>query len=318
MSPQPKIRRADPPKNIVSPEKGIQIIRDFLGTAQKPLIALVGPTASGKTDFSIRAAKAVDAEIINADSRQFYKGMDIGTAKITPKEMDGIPHHLMSFLSPEEECPAGVFKNFAEEKAEEILSRKKIPFLVGGSGLFVDVIRKNFSVPRVPPQKSWRASLESLSAEALYERLQKLDPEAAKKMSPQNKNRIIRALEVIEFTGEKMSEQQKRSSPKFDFLLLGVWVEPEILEQRIKERTEKLWKWGFLDEVRNLMDQGCAEETPSMIAHGYREAMGFLKGEISAEKAKYLMERNTRRYAKRQRTWWRREKEMLWIGTMSS
>jgi tRNA dimethylallyltransferase len=178
----------------------------------------------------------------------------------------------------------------------------------------VDVLRKNYSVPRVPPQKEFRAELEAVSSEELHKRLESYDPEAAQKMSPQNKNRIIRALEVIHVTGKKISDLQETNAPLFDFLLLGVWMDPELLEKRIHLRTEELWNAGFLNEVQSLMKQGFTEETPAMIAHGYREAMRFLKGEITEKEAKNLMERNTRRYAKRQRTWWRREKEMVWVS----
>jgi len=314
MNAQHKIRRADPPNNIFTEEEGFQMALDFLQTAKKPLIAIVGSTASGKTDLSLRLARKCHGEVINTDSRQFYKGMDIGTAKITPEEMDGVPHHLLSFLSPDEECTVAVFKSLAEEKIQDILRRKKIPFLVGGSGLFVDTLRKNFTIPRVPPQRRWRQTQDHLSSEELYEKLKKTDPEVAEKMSPQNRSRILRALEVIKMTGKKMSQQQSKENPLFDTLLIGVWRDPEELEKRIEKRTEILWNSGFLEEVKSLLKKGYTEETPAMIAHGYREAMQFLKGEISEEEAKYLMTRNTRRYAKRQRTWWRREKDMVWVG----
>jgi hypothetical protein len=239
MNPQPKICRADPPKNIISPDSAIGHMKDFLRTAKKPIIAIVGPTASGKTNFSIRLAKEIDGEVINADSRQFYKGMDIGTAKITLQEMCGVPHHLLSFLSPDEECPAGVFKPLAEKKAEEISSRGKVPLLVGGSGLFVDVLRKNYSVPRVPPQKEFRAELEAVSSEELHKRLESYDPEAAQKMSPQNKT-VSSVLWRLSMSPEKRSLICKK--PMLHYSIFCFWEYGWI---------QSFWKSGFIFVRKN-------------------------------------------------------------------
>lgn len=318
-----KIHRAPPPENILTREELDAHVAEFLNKQgvmtpcsidiKPPIICIVGSTASGKTSLSIDLAKKYNGEVINMDSRQFYTGMDIGTAKITEEEMDGVPHHLLSFLTPDEEFPVAECKDAAEKIMTDIHSRGKIPFLVGGSGLFVDAIRKNFSIPRIPPQSELRKELEKLPPEELYEKLQKVDPEAAKNIEQNNMNRIIRALEVYEITGEKISQLQEMGKKKWNDLLIGVWMDPEKLLERIENRTESIWNSGFLDEVQALIDAGYTEESPGMIAHGYREAMAYLKGEISEEEAKYLMNRNTKRYAKRQRTWWRREEEMVWV-----
>jgi tRNA dimethylallyltransferase len=307
-----KINRAPAPEKLFDETEIFAEVEAFLSTAKKPIICISGPTASGKTGLSIRLCKKINGEVINADSRQFYKYMDIGTAKVMEQEMDGVPHHLLDFLKPDQQCTAAQFKDLAEEKIKDILSRKKIPVIIGGTGLFIDVVRKNFSIPRIAPQKKWREEMEKLSDEDLYTKLEKMDEAAAKKIEKKNRVRVIRALEVCETTGEKFSDLQKKSTKKWDDFLIGVWSDPEILNKRIEKRNEIMWHGGFLEEVQKLIDMGFDEKNPAMIAHGYREGMQFLKGEISEEEAREQMIRNTKKYAKRQRTWWRKETEIFW------
>lgn len=308
-----KQKRAPAPQSILSEEESIEHIRCFLKTASAPLLIITGPTGSGKTALSLRIAQQFSGEIINADSRQFYAGCDIGTAKITKPEMEGIPHHLLSFLRPNEEFPVALFQKKAEETIADILSRHKLPLLVGGSGLFIDAVRNGFSIPSVPPQRELRKGLERLSTEALFEKIAHCDPLLATRIDPKNRLRMIRALEVFERTGKPISELQKKTPPLWNTLLLGVWCDPDLLEQRIEKRTENMWKEGFLDEVQQLLAHGYQETDPAFVAHGYREAIGFLKGRLTEEEAQSLMTRNTRRYAKRQRSWWRKEKDMIWV-----
>lgn len=307
-----KIKRAPAPEKLFSEKEIFAQVANFLRTAKQPIICISGPTASGKTSLSIRLCKKFNGEVINADSRQFYKEMNIGTAKITKKEMENVPHHLLDFLEPNEQCTAAEFKDMTEKKIEEILTRKKNPFLVGGTGLFIDVVRKNFSIPRIAPQKKWRKEMEKFSTEKLYKKLEEKDEEAAKNIEKNNRVRIIRALEVYTVTGKKFSEQKKTATKKWDDFLISVWSDPEILNERIEKRNEIMWNNGFLEEVQKLLDAGWNEKNPGMIAHGYREGMQFLKGKISEEEAKKQMIQNTKKYAKRQRTWWRREIEIFW------
>lgn len=301
------------PQHLWKKQELENFLDDFLRKSKTPLLCISGPTASGKTALSIELCKKYNGEVINADSRQFYKGCDIGTAKITKEEMEGVQHHFLSFLEPEEECNIAQFKIIAEEKILEILENGKIPFVVGGSGLFVDSLRKNFIIPKVPPNQKLRDELERKSAEEISTALREIDPEVCDLIPPNNIPRLIRALEVCFTTGKKFSELQETGEKKYDDLVLGIWVEPLQLQDTIKKRTREIWESGFLEEIQQLIDQGYDENTPAMTSHGYREAMEYLNGKKSKEEAMWLMERNTRRYAKRQRTWWRREKEMVWI-----
>ncbi|QQS58986.1 tRNA (adenosine(37)-N6)-dimethylallyltransferase MiaA [Candidatus Peregrinibacteria bacterium] len=312
-----KSKRAPAPYPIFSETEISLQIETFLKMKSSPLLIITGPTGSGKTSVSIRIAKQFSGEIINADSRQFYAGCDIGTAKITEHEMEGIPHHLLSFLHPNEDYPVAFFQKKAEEIISKIHSQKKLPILVGGSGLFIDAVRKGFSIPPVSPQFDIRKELEQCSTESLFALLSQNDPVLSARIDPKNRLRMIRALEVFRTTGKPISSLQKKVQPIWNEFLLGVWCETDILEQRIAERTEKMWREGFLDEVRQLLSQGYQESDPAFIAHGYREAVSFLCGKLTEEEAKSLMTRNTRRYAKRQRSWWRKEKDVVWMDPCS-
>jgi len=303
------LNRAPKPNPLLSEIELCAQIDDFLQKKERPLIALVGATASGKTGLSIDLCKKYDGEVINADSRQFYRDLNIGTAKVTFEEMQRIPHHLLDVLDPDEPCSIGWFKKKADACIADILARGKIPFLVGGSGLFVSAVCDNYSIP--PPGKSLLGEEEKSNEELFFE-LQKVDPEYAKQMDGVKKRRIIRALEVFRATGKKMSSFQKKGDPLWQSMIVSIFSDPDVLNTRIEKRAEKMWKGGFLEEVRALQEKGYNQNSPGMISHGYPEALSVLEGEMSLEEAKEQMIRNTRRYAKRQRTWWRKEKSIVW------
>ncbi len=302
-----------PPPVCIAEGELVQRLEKFLMNAKKPLIVITGPTASGKTALSIRLAQRFNGEVINGDSRQFYTGMDLGTAKITPAEMDGVSHHLLDFLQPDAEFTVAEFKVLAESNIREILARRHVPFLVGGSGLFLDAICKNLSIPRVPPQPEFRNSLKEVSTNDLHKRLKTVDPESAAMATAHDRVRLIRTLEIFEYTGKPPSALKQKAACEWEVFKIGIHVESALLEKRITERTEVIWQAGFLDEVRALLAAGYDVDTPALIAHGYREAIEAIRGDTSEHKAKELMTRNTRRYAKRQRTWWRKDEAMVWV-----
>ena len=305
-------RPAPPPPTITEAEL-LPRLDAFVASAAAPLVVITGPTASGKTVLSIRLAQRLGGEVINGDSRQFYRGMDLGTAKVTEAEMAGVPHHLLSFLEPDAAFTVAEFKEQAEAAIRATLARGHVPLLVGGSGLFLDAICKNLSIPRVPPQPAFRATLAEVPTTELFARLEAIDPESAAMATQHDRVRLIRTLEIAAFTGEQPSALKRQAPCAWDVFKIGIWVDPAELDARIAARTEAIWQAGFLDEVRALRAQGHDEHTPALIAHGYREAIAHLRGELTAERAKELMTRNTRRYAKRQRTWWRRDTEMVWV-----
>jgi tRNA dimethylallyltransferase len=291
-----------------------QDISDFLRQpSEKPkLIVIVGPTASGKTAFSLEVAQKFSGEIVNADSRQLYRGLEIGSAQPTDSEKGDIPHHLFGILDPKEEGNVALWKEKAKKIISEITSRQKIPIVCGGTGLFVNALTKNFTIPQIPPNTVFRDTKEKLSAEELWDELFQKDPLAAEKIPKQNKRYVIRALEIAEFLGKK-SEVIGVGEEDYDTFFIGVVLPRKKLYDKINARVEGMKGKGFLDEVRKLMTQGYSEKDPGMNAHGYPEAIQFLKGELSEDVLWETMKQNTRNYAKRQLTWWRRDARIHWI-----
>lgn len=287
---------------------------------KRPLIILTGPTAVGKTHLSIALAKAVNGEIISADSMQVYQQMDIGTAKIRPEEMDGVVHHLVDVLSPMEEFNIVKFQTMAKACMEEIYRKGKIPVLVGGTGFYIQAVLYDIDFTQTCEDKEYRKQLwdyaKEEGEEALHHLLAQKDPKAAKEIHPNNVKKVIRALEFYESTGQQISkhneEQRKKESP-YQFLYFVLNQDREILYERIEKRIDQMIEEGLVDEVKALKDQGCHRDMVSMKGLGYKEILAYLDGEMSLAEATDLLKKETRHFAKRQLTWFRREKEPIWI-----
>ncbi|WP_313345779.1 tRNA (adenosine(37)-N6)-dimethylallyltransferase MiaA [Lacrimispora sp.] len=287
----------------------------------KPLIILTGPTAVGKTALSIRLAKAIGGEIISADSMQVYRRMDIGSAKITKEEMMGIPHHLIDVLEPDEEFNVTVFQKLAKAAVEEIYSRGNIPIVAGGTGFYIQALLNDIDFTENGEDTSIRDELEALAkekgAEYLHGMLLAIDPESAEQIHANNKKRVIRAIEYYRQTGERISEHNKRERQKespYDFLYYVVNTERDILYQRIDQRVDEMMKQGLVEEVKELKDSGCTRDMVSMQGLGYKEILDHLQGECTLSDAVYLLKRDTRHFAKRQITWFKRERDVKWLN----
>lgn len=287
---------------------------------KKPLIILTGPTAVGKTELSIGLAKAIDGEIISADSMQVYKEMDIGTAKIMPDDMQGVKHWLVDELRPDEEFNVNVFKKKCDIYMDDIYSRGKIPILVGGTGFYIQAVLYDIDFEETETDNSYREKLQHFAdvhgAQALHDELRKVDPESADAIHPNNVKRVIRAMEYYEQTGEKISEhnerEQKKESPyAFKYYVLS--LPREILYDRINRRVDIMRDSGLVDEVRHLMDKGCTKDMVSMQGLGYKEVIDALEGNITIDEAFDRIKQETRHFAKRQFTWFRREKNVTWL-----
>lgn len=287
----------------------------------KPLIILTGPTAVGKTALSIRLAKAIGGEIISADSMQVYRRMDIGSAKITKEEMMGIPHHLIDVLEPDEEFNVTVFQKLAKAAVEEIYSRGNIPIVAGGTGFYIQALLNDIDFTENGEDTSIRDELEALAkekgAEYLHGMLLAIDPESAEQIHANNKKRVIRAIEYYRQTGERISEHNKRERQKespYDFLYYVVNTDRDILYQRIDQRVDEMMKQGLVQEVKELKDSGCTRDMVSMQGLGYKEILDHLQGECTLSDAVYLLKRDTRHFAKRQITWFKRERDVKWLN----
>lgn len=287
-------------------------------STKKPLIAVVGPTASGKTDFSLEVAREIgNAEIVNADSRQFYRGLNVGTAKIGEGEMQGIPHHLIDVLDPSEEVTIAWYKNQATRIIDEILARGNVPMLVGGSMLYVSAVIDGLEpLPVAPPElrKKLEDEYDRDDGWTLYERLEKVDPVTAAAFDQMNKVYVVRALELYELTGRPPSSLKKTVPPPWDVLIFGVRRPQQELSERIAERTKKMLHSGWIEEVEGLIDRGCTASDPAMKSHGYKEIMGWLSSEErNTEELERVITSKTRQYAKRQMTWWKDDPRIHWI-----
>lgn len=276
-----------------------------------PLVVIVGPTAVGKTAVSIELAKRLDGEIVSADSRLLYRGMDIGTAKPTEKQMKRIPHHLIDVTDPDENWNLAIFQNAAYQVIDDIHEREKLPFLVGGTGQYIRSIIEGWLIPPQKPDYNLRDALnhwaEEIGAEALYLRLERIDPDAAEKIDYRNLRRTVRALEVIFKTGERFSDLRRRQKCPYHPIILGINRPREELYERIDLRIDKMLDEGFIDEVRQLLEKGYSPDLPTMSAIGYREMVQTLRGEITLEEAVASMKRNTRIFVRRQANWFKED-----------
>lgn len=300
-----------------------QILEAFLATSpSKPLIAIIGPTASGKTAFSIGLAKTLEsfgktAEVVNADSRQFYRGFDIGTAKITQAEMQGVPHHLIDVLSPREDCTISWYKQRAEHVVSEIHGRGNIPLLVGGSMLYTAALVDGLEpLPPVDPAIRERLSKEydADGGKTLFAKLTEIDPETAASFPMQNKVYVVRAMEIYEGTGKTKSSQKKSTPGAYDLLMFGMEVDKEFLASKISLRTKLMLERGWIDEVKKLREQGIVVTDPAMKSVGYREIFAALEsGDIDTTKLAATIDSGTRAYAKRHMTWWKRDPRVQWV-----
>lgn len=272
----------------------------------------------GKTTLSIRLAKAFDGEIISGDSMQVYKGMDIGTAKVTHAEMDGVKHHMIDILEPNDAFTAADFKEKTEQFIKDIHARGKLPIIVGGSGLYIQSVLYGYEFSSEIRDEALterlEQELEKYGAEALHARLKDIDPIQAEKIHPNNHRRLIRALEAYESSGKRISDSSAdslKANPDTLPIIIGLEMDRQLLYERINKRVDQMIDAGLIEEVKHLLDQGF-EDAKSMRAIGYKEIVPYIKGEISFEEAVELLKRNSRRFAKRQYTWFRNKMDVQW------
>ncbi|QSF42732.1 tRNA (adenosine(37)-N6)-dimethylallyltransferase MiaA [Paenibacillus tianjinensis] len=286
---------------------------------KRKVLVLLGPTAVGKTRLSLELAAAYNAEIISGDSMQVYRGMDIGTAKITSAEMKGIPHHLIDIHDPEDAYSAAEFQEQGKRLIEEISARGKLPFIVGGTGLYIESLCYGFRFSEAVADEAFRSEQDAFAeehgAEALHARLAAVDPASAARLHPNDRRRIIRALEIHHQTKVTLSAaqaDQKKESP-YELCLIGLTMDRKILYKRIEDRIDQMLEQGLIQEVQGLLDKGYNRSLVSMQGLGYKEIAAYLAGELTYDEAVTLLKRDTRRFAKRQLSWFRHMKEIQWI-----
>ena len=284
-----------------------------------PLIVIVGPTAVGKTEISIQLAERLDGEIVSADSRLFYRGMDIGTAKPTPEQRARVPHHLIDVADPDQTWNLAIFQRAATEAIADIRARGKLPLLVGGTGQYVHAVTHAWAPPAAAPHPRLRAELESMAKSRgrdwLHERLAALDPAAAESIDPRNLRRTVRALEVVLTTGRKFSEQRGQANSPYRLLTIGLTRPRSELYARIDARIDAMFAAGLLDEVRGLLAKGYSPDLPAMSSIGYRECAAVLEGCMTLEQARVQMRRLTRVFVRRQANWFKADDSRIkWFG----
>ncbi len=284
------------------------------------VIVICGPTASGKTALSIELAKKINGEIVSSDSMQIYKYMDIGTAKPTQEEMQGIQHYLLDFVEPNQRYSVAEFKKDAENAIEQILAKGKVPIIVGGTGLYVDSLIYGIEYQDIKLDENYRAELEKKvekeGLETLYIEAQKIDPQAVEKISENDKKRILRILEIYHATGKNKTQQEiesRKNGVKYDYKVFAINMDREKLYERINKRVDIMIEQGLIEEVENLLKK-YNEFPTAMQGLGYKEVVEYLENKISKEEMIEKIKRETRRYAKRQLTWFRKNKQTIWIG----
>ncbi len=275
----------------------------------RPLVAVVGPTAVGKTALAMRLAEVLPVEVVSADSRQVYRGMDIGTAKPTLRERERVPHHLVDVVNPDQPFSLAQYQGLAGEAIETIHARGRIPLLVGGTGLYVRAVLEGLRVPQVEPDPGLRAKLAAEAASegyaTLHQRLRALDPVAAERIDARNVRRVVRALEVCYRMGQPMSSLQRAVPPPYSILRIGLRMSRELLYRRIDQRLERMIEAGLVEEVRSLVEQGYGYDLPAMSGLGYREIGAYLRGEITLAQAVTHIQWHTHRFVRQQATWFR-------------
>lgn len=291
-----------------------------MGNLKRPLIILTGPTAVGKTTLSVQLAKCVGGEIISADSMQVYRHMDIGSAKILPEEMQGIPHHLIDVLEPSEEFNVVLFQKLVKDSLDEIYERGNIPILTGGTGFYIQAVLYDIDFTDNEENTIYRQELEKIVSEKgntfLHDMLREVDEASADAIHENNVKRVIRALEFYMLTGKKISEHNEKERVKeaaYNACYFVLTDDRNTLYDRIDERVDHMLENGLVEEVRRLKENGCTKDMISMQGLGYKEILSYLEGDIPFERAVYLIKRNTRHFAKRQLTWFKREKDVIWI-----
>lgn len=289
-------------------------------TEKKPLVILTGPTAVGKTALSIKLASEIGGEIISADSMQVYRQMDIGSAKIKPEEMGGIPHHLIDILEPEEEFNVCLFEKLALEAMEQIYERGHIPVVVGGTGFYIQALLYQIDFTEEETDTAFRDKLWQLGEEKgnhyLHELLRKVDPESAEEIHENNRKRVIRALEFYENSGKPISthnKEQRQKTSAYNSCYFVLMDDRKKLYERIESRVDQMLSKGLVDEVRTLKERGCNASMVSMQGLGYKEILEYLDGRCSLLEAVEKIKKETRHFAKRQLTWFRREKDVIWL-----
>lgn len=290
-------------------------------TSKPRLLVLIGPTAVGKTRMSLEIAKAWNAEIISGDSMQVYKGMDIGTAKIREEEREGIPHHLIDICEPDYPFSVAEFQERCGDLIRDITARGKLPFIVGGTGLYVESVAYGYEFPDSGSDEAYREEqlqyAAKYGADALHEKLRAVDPDSAQRLHPNDQRRVIRALEVHHLTGMTLSAQlagQKKTSP-YELCIIGLSMDRQVLYDRINKRVDAMIEEGLVEEVRRLLGSGVSEDCVAMQGLGYKEIALFLKQQLPLEDAVELLKRDTRRFAKRQLSWFRRMHDIVWVDS---
>lgn len=279
------------------------------------LVAIVGPTGIGKSRLALYLSSVFPVEIISADSRQVYRHLDIGTAKPFTEELSRVPHHLISVVNPDEEFSLARYQELAFQAIEDIQERRKLPLLVGGSGLYVKAVLENWRIPRVPPDLQFRHNIEKIAAgggvDELYHELERADPAAARKIDKRNLRRVIRALEVRAATGEPFSRQGEKRPPRYRSLVIGLTVDRAALYDIVDRRVDDMFERGLVAEVENLLKMGYDLYLPAMSGIGYRQVGQYLKGELTLDEARYKMKVETHRFIRQQYTWFRLKDEAI-------
>lgn len=309
---------------MISSDKKIlrKKIKPFLSLAKNPLLCILGPTASGKTALAVKLAKQYNGEIINADSRQIYQEIKIGNALPTEEERGGIPHHLFAIIPLSHRMTVAEYKTLAEKTIDDILTRKKLPILCGGTMFWTDAVIENFQIPAGEPDHEWRREQESRTVDNLLAELTAADPSEAERLSKtRNKRYIIRALEIARISGGTKSALAKKGPLKYDVFKIGIQWEREALYKRINERTRAQLDAGLIEEVKGICDRYAGGQPdrllelnwPSLTSIGMKEVIPFLKGEMSRDQLLATLSQHNRNYAKRQMTWYRKDKEIHWV-----